>query len=34
MKYESLFHFEKIQIKSIEKARLFASLFDSMEKEF
>jgi hypothetical protein len=32
--FESLFSFEKIQIKSIEKARLFAHLFDQMEKEF
>jgi hypothetical protein len=33
-KHTSHFIFEKIQIKSIEKARLFAHLFDQMEKEF
>lgn len=30
----SQFTFERIQIKSIDKARLFAHLFDQMEVEF
>lgn len=34
MKYDSHFTFERIQIKSIEKARLFAELFGKMEVEF
>jgi hypothetical protein len=34
MSNTSHFTFEKIQIKSIEKARLFAHLYDQMEKEF
>jgi len=32
--WDSEYRFIKIQIKSIEKARLFAKLMDSMEKEF
>lgn len=34
MKYDSHFTFKRIQIKSIEKARLFAELFGRMEEEF
>jgi hypothetical protein len=33
-KVHSIFSFENIQIKSIEKAALFAELLDKMEKEF
>ncbi len=34
MKYDSHFTFKRIQIKSIEKAKLFAELFGKMEQEF